>query len=269
MGSKSKIEWTDATWNPVTGCTPISGGCKNCYAKFIANRFWGDRKFSDIQIHKDRLEQPFMWKKPRKVFVCSMGDLFHEKVKDHEINSVFLRMMKYDWHIYILLTKRPERMKDFVSIGTGWRGKMDHVWLGVTAENQEMADKRIPILLKIPASVRFVSVEPMLEPIDLSPWLPKKDCYWCPEGNDCNECHPARMKKMDSNPNAIDWVICGAESGTGGKPLRPARMKWIENLMRQCVEAGVPFFLKQMEVEGKLVKMPEIDGRVWDQKPNQ
>lgn len=231
----TKIEWCEESWNPVTGCTPVSEGCANCYAANIAKRFWGDRKFSDVRFHRKRLYQPERWKKPRRIFICSMSDLFHRDIKTRDINSVFIQMVNNDRHTYIILTKRPERMKEFISIGTGWRGMMKNVWLGVTCENQKTADERIPILLDIPAVVRFVSCEPLLSYIDLMPWR-----------------------------NDISWCIVGTESGP---KRRPARTDWIKYLKDQCAESKIPFFLKQMEIDGNVVKMPELDGTIYNQYP--
>lgn len=221
----TKIEWCDESWNPITGCSPISAGCNNCYARRMANRLKGRFGYPandpfKITFHPDRLDQPLKWKKPRQIFVCSMGDLFHEEIEDHQINSIFLRMVNIDWHTYMILTKRPERMKDFISIGTGWRGMMENIWFGVTAENQQTADDRIPILLQTPAAVRFVSVEPMLERVN-----------------------PFSGKYLDiNNPQWIDWVICGPETGPGARECKP---EWIESLYEQCKAAGVPFFDKR------------------------
>jgi len=248
----TKIEWCEETWNPITGCSKISAGCANCYAERMSKRLAGRYGYPKedpfkVTFHPDRLEQPFHWKKPRRIFVCSMGDLFHDDVKDCDINSVFLKMLNCDRHTYIILTKRPERMKDFVSIGTGWRGRMENVWLGVTAENQKTADERIPILLDIPAAVRFISVEPMLSEIDL-----KLHSY-------------AQSGSMHSTRRVfLNWIIAGTESGP---KKRPAKTKWIRSLKDQCVSAGIPFFLKQREIAGKVVKMPEFDGKIWNQLP--
>ena len=228
----TKIEWCDETWNPITGCSPISAGCDNCYARRMARRLAGRFGYPetpnhfDVTFHPDRLDQPLKWKKPRRIFVCSMGDLFYEGVEDHQINSVFIRMVNTARHKYLILTKRPERMKDFISIGTGWRGMMENIWLGVTAENQQTADERIPILLQIPAAVRFVSGEPMLEEIDLAPYL---GGYYLGE-------------QSLGRRSALDWVICGPETGPGARECKP---EWIEDLYEQCKAAGVPFFDKR------------------------
>ncbi len=185
--AKTRIEWAEVVWNPVSGCTPISEGCQNCYAKRMANRLRGrcgypaDDPFR-VTLHPEKLEEPLKWKKPRRVFVCSMGDLFHEQVPDEYIAKVWEIMNNATQHTFLVLTKRPQRMKDFLArlgwyihdrdgypmeavLDEGGKYTLKNVWLGVTAENQQRADERIPILLQIPAAVRFVSIEPMLGPV--------------------------------------------------------------------------------------------------------
>ena len=234
----TKIDWADESWNPITGCSPVSEGCTHCYAKRMADRLKGrygypaDDPFK-VTFHPDRLDQPLKWKKPRRIFVSSMGDLFHEDLKDHPINSVFLKMLWADWHIYLVLTKRPERMADFISIGTGWRGKMPHVWLGVTAENQARADERIPILLQIPAAKHFVSFEPLLEEIIIP-------CEYLTGDYGSQSIHEP-FWTIDGP--SLDWTIVGAETGPGARPMNP---DWARSIRDQCKEAGVPFFFKKM-----------------------
>lgn len=234
MSAKSKIEWTDATWNPVSGCTKISDGCKNCYAERIANRFW-DHPFTEVRCHPERLSEPGYWKSPKRVFVCSMGDLFHKDVPLEFIGDVFDEMICHPRHTFMLLTKRPHKMLEFLQ----WYGiaeaDMQNIWMGVSAENQKTFYERVKILLNIYAAVRFVSVEPMLDQIFTYTWLEN-----------------------------IDWVICGAESGPAARPFE---MSWARDLKNQCVQAGVPFFFKQARIDGKLVKMPELDGQIWNQYP--
>ncbi len=201
------IAWTDETWNPVTGCTRVSEGCRNCYAERVFPRAYANqnvpaarsnsvientgirpRRFTDVVCHPDRLEQPLHWRKPRRVFVNSMSDLFHESVPDEFIDQVFKVMAHAPKHTFQILTKRPERMRRIVPvIRNHYPDRLDHVWLGVAVEDQATAVERIPLLLQTPAAVRFVSIEPMLGPVDLSKWLPP------------------------SNPH-LDWVICGGES---------------------------------------------------------
>jgi len=248
----SKIEWTEKTWNPVTGCTKISEGCKNCYAETLISRF-GDvwkrkngRGFK-VETHPNRLDEPLKWKEPTKIFVCSMSDLFHKDVPDEFISKVWGTMMMSHRHQFMILTKRPERMRSFI-IGAKKEGTnpeweraykimYKNVWLGVSAENQRQADKRIPILLSLPAAKRFVSIEPMLGPIDLKDYL---------------------------NTGLLHWVIVGAESGPKARPFDE---QWAREIKDQCVEADVPFFYKQGRINGKLVKMPKLDGHIWDQQP--
>jgi len=258
----TKIEWTDEVWNPVTGCTKVSQGCKNCYAETIAKRFWGERKFTDVQCHMDRLGIPSRWKKPRLVFVNSMSDLFHEDVSFDFILHCWM-VMAGTKHIYQVLTKRPERMHRFVNewlpgawgLATMSMELLDYpipnIWLGVSVENQETADERIPWLLKTPAAIRFVSYEPALGPVNL--------------GNVLGRYLANKLGNWIENPDGgIDWVIAGCESGRGA---RPAHRDWFRFIRDQCQEVDIPFFLKQMVVNGKLTKMPELDDRVWNEYP--
>ncbi len=255
---ETKIEWADRVWNPVTGCTKVSEGCRHCYAERIAGRFWKDRKFTEVQCHEDKLKNPLRWKKPSRVFVNSMSDLFHPDVPDDFIDEIFAVMGLCQDHKFIVLTKRPERMviwfsdiggttrRDWILSAAGrllninrikfceW--PIPNIWLGVTAENQKAADERIPLLMQTPAAVRFVSVEPMLGPVDLTRYL-LGDCF----------AENARNDKMGVRPHAptkkgLDWVICGGESGTNARPMHP---DWARSLRDQCVEANVPFFFKQ------------------------
>lgn len=230
--SKSKIEWTDRVWNPVTGCTKISEGCKNCYAERQSKRFAGmngypaDDPFK-VTLHPDRLEEPLHWKKPSRIFVCSMGDLFHGDVTMGFISRVFSTIRRCPQHTFIVLTKRPVKMlhavNDYVD------GALPNLWLGVTAENQETADERIPLLLKTPAAVRFVSIEPMLGPVSFR-WS-----AWDGLGTKKITDHLDGLRMLD-------WVICGGESGPGARPMHP---DWARSLRDQCKEAAVPFFFKQ------------------------
>jgi len=263
--AKTKIEWTDVVWNPVTGCTSVSEGCQNCYARTMACRLQamgtpGYENGFEVTLHPERLGEPLKWKKSKRIFVCSMSDLFHEEVPDEFIWQVFHKIC---WgnrrHTYMFLTKRPEKMKQWFE---KYKDKFWHyhapnepqrhyvsapwpdpcIWLGVSVENQKQADKRIPILLSIPAAKRFVSVEPMLEIINFT------------IDYDC----------INLLEEGIDWVICGCESG---KKRQPFDYAWARNLKNQCVSAGIPFFLKQGIEGNKLEKMPELDGQVWNQIP--
>lgn len=237
MGDKTGIEWADATWNIATGCTKVSTGCKNCYAERWFPRVYGGeffpgdktrkRKFNDVGLHYDRLDQPLRWKRPRRIFVCSMGDLFHKDVPDKFILDVFKIMADAKQHIFQVLTKRPERMKLFL-LSFGLVFPMPNVWLGTSVENQETADERIPILLDITAAaVRFISAEPLLGEINLS------------------EIHCPGAKGL------LDWVIAGGESGPGA---RPTNTDWYRQIRDDCRKAGVPFFMKQMTRKAPIPK---------------
>lgn len=235
MSANSKIEWTDATWSPVTGCTKISEGCQNCYVERIAKRFW-DHPFSEVRCHPERLSEPEKWKSPKRIFVCSMSDLFHKDVPLDFIGDVFDEMISHPRHTYVLLTKRPARMLEFIRWYGMTEADMPNIWAGVSAENQKTFYERVKILMDIYMPVRFISIEPMLEPIFTYTWLKN-----------------------------IDWVICGAESGSGARSFE---MDWARDLKNQCVQAGVPFFFKQAPGLGaKLIKMPKLDGQIWDQYP--
>lgn len=264
----TKIPWCEETWNPITGCTPISAGCQNCYAAGIAKRFWADqyphiivdhrksrpRRFSDVQFHPERLEQPLHWKKPRHIFVCSMGDLFHEYVPFHKIETTWDVMFdcggageaSCQHHKFLILTKRPDRLKKFSEWMSNNRNRTidyENVWLGVTAENQKMADERIPILLSIPAAIRFVSLEPLLSNIDMSAYFGGP--YVSLPGD-----------QVQPNYNfGISWVIVGCES-INGKLGRECKLEWVEPIVQQCDEARVPVFVKQLPINGKVSHNP-------------
>ena len=210
--NRTKIEWCDWSWNPIVGCSPASAGCANCYAEAIARRFgmpWGIPAFKP-----DRLGEPQRVKKPGRVFVCSMSDIGHEKVCPLWRAEIRQAMAAAPRHTYILLTKRPENL-----VGEDWSS----CWVGVTAEDQAAADRRVPVLLKIRAKVRFVSVEPMLGPVDLP--------YSAFNGADS-------IQSMAG----IDWVIAGPETGPKARPCRP---EWIQAVANDCAIAGVPFFDKR------------------------
>ncbi len=261
--AKSKIEWTDRVWNVVTGCTKISPGCDNCYAERMSKRLAGragypaDEPFR-VTLHRDRLDQPQKWRgiwknkpsDPSKIFVCSMGDIFHDDVPYEFLFKIFdvIYMSQYgkcmetiEPDVFIILTKRPENALRFITYAFArWGNKpFKNLWLGVTAENQEQADKRVPILLEIPAAVRFVSVEPMLGPVDLK-LGPKEPCSH--RGCYNHVTHPCEGCGRRQGKLPIDWVICGGESGPGARPMHP---DWARNLQDQCQMAGVPYFFKQ------------------------
>lgn len=292
--AKTRIEWTDETWNPVTGCTKVSVGCKHCYAERMALRLeaMGSARYAngfEVTLHPDVVDLPRRWKRPRRIFVNSMSDLFHPSVPSGFVMRCWHTMGLNGQHTYQVLTKRPERMREFVcrwadvtgedwelhlvrgpeatrtahpsprgqlfaemleSMGTPppgydyptfdwdlgmlrWPSVIDHIWLGVSVENADVLD-RIDHLRATPAAVRFLSVEPLIGP------LPRLDLA------------------------GIDWVIVGGESGPGARPMHP---DWVRAIRDRCIEQGVAFFFKQMIVDGRMVKMPELDGRTWDEFP--
>ena len=285
MGDKSGIEWCDATWNPATGCTKASAGCDHCYAETEAQRRWSGRSFEDIRFHEDRLAMPLRWQRRRRIFVNSMSDLFHPKISDGQIMRVLDVMFRAYRHTFLVLTKRPERMRRFMrawgdvsgedfgkpklvrgpeatraahpsprgqlfadmleAMGTpppgaayptfdwmegmnGWPAYPVNTWLGVSVEDQKTADRRVPVLLDTPAAVRFLSVEPLLGPVELTAE------------------HLHRDRAGDGEPDdrkTIDWVIVGGESGPAARPCDTA---WVRQLVEQCTKAGVPVFVKQL-----------------------
>jgi protein gp37 len=285
--SNTRIEWTRRTWNPVTGCTKISPGCKHCYAERMSKRLAGrfgyptDDPFS-VTTHPDRLIEPLHWKKPSMIFVCSMGDLFHDDVPFEYIAAVFGVMAECSRHTFQLLSKRPEKVLGFFKwiecqkpsfhsrgIHRGvkfyaakvydikgistfqvsseeWAWPLPNVWVGVTAEDQDMLDKRIPILLRIPASVRFVSCEPLLGPIDLSEYFIRFRCFECKNEeifstHSCPKCGSSVAGNQHFSPS-LDWVIAGGEGGPGARPMHP---DWARSVRDQCIAAQVPFFFKK------------------------
>ena len=279
----TSIEWTDETWNPVTGCSHVSDGCRNCYAEDIAKRFSGTGSFPvfkpwtapnaahNVVLHPERLDAPLHWRKPRRVFVNSMSDLFHELVPEEFIDRVFAVMALTPQHTYQVLTKRPERMLayfnglyadsyDYVAerihdametfdlwpdisdqgFGTTGEWPLPNVWLGVSAEDQRTADTRIPVLLDTPAAIRFVSAEPLLGPIDLrriAPGIRGQFSFVDALQNDV----PVGHHTFELHPS-LGWVIVGAESGPRA---RPCELDWIEGIVSQCRAAGTPVFVKQ------------------------
>ena len=232
--AKSSIEWTDATWNPVTGCTKISPGCKHCYAERMANRLQAMgqpnyRNGFDVTLQPQMLELPLQWKSPQRVFVNSMSDLFHASVPLDYIKRVFGIMRRADWHQYQILTKRSERLRELSPL-LEWD---DQIWMGVSVENANYA-YRIDDLRRTGAAVKFLSLEPLLGS------LPKLDL------------------------SGIDWVIVGGESGPGARPMDPS---WAVDVRDQCLNAGVPFFFKQWGGVQKKRTGRELEGRTWDEMP--
>lgn len=309
----TNIEWADKTWNPVVGCTKISPGCDHCYAERMACRLASNPQTPQYQDvvsldgkswnGKTRLAesapmQPLKWRKPCRIFVGSMTDLFHCETPDEWLDRIFAVMALCSQHTFLVLTKRPDGMREYFS-GLVRHGKPDverwdaarrplydackvsapntaerigymgafvkfplpNVWLGVTAENQAMADYRIPILLDTPAAKRFVSYEPGLEAVNFERhfwpqrlWAQDQIAY-------AEKAHEYRNCTIPT----LDWIITGSESGPGERPMD---VEWARSLKDQCVDAGVPFFYKQGPGDdGRVVKMPVLDGRTWDQRP--
>lgn len=223
MAQKTKIEWTDKTWNPVTGCSKVSEGCRNCYAERIAIRLWGDRDFTEVRMHPERLREINKWKTPQRVFVNSMSDLFHEDVSDDFLNQVFSSMEATN-HTFQILTKRPERMQKYLLWRwEGGRIPRQTIHVGVSVENRATLS-RIDALRKTPAAVRFISIEPLLEDIG------KIDLTW------------------------ICWVVVGGESGPGS---RPCNINWVRSIVSQCKAAAVRVFVKQLGA------VPVMDESAW------
>ena len=244
MGDKSHIEWTDATWNPITGCDKVSQGCKFCYAERLFPKTYPGRTFTDVRFHEDRLDMPIHWRKPRRVFVNSMSDLFHELVTSEQIAKIIWAMGCAKQHIFQVLTKRPERMLEELSkYGVNksplreWAPSewpFPHIWWGVSVEDQKTADERIPLLLQTPAAVRWVSYEPALGPVDFSKYLPKFDVLtggWKLQS----------MKHLLED--TLDWVVAGGESGP---KARQSELAWYRSVRDKCSATGVPFFMKQL-----------------------
>jgi protein gp37 len=234
MADNSAIEWTEATWNPVTGCDQISPGCAHCYAKTFAERWRGvpDHPYEqgfDLRLWPQRVDQPLRWKRPRHIFVNSMSDLFHPDVPDEFIAEVFATMVEADWHVFQILTKRPERLLELAD-ELPWP---PHVWMGVSIENRRFVH-RADLLREVPAAVRFISAEPLLGPL---------------EGLDLTDIH---------------WLIAGGESGAGHRPIRK---EWVLDLRDRCEGEDVAFFFKQWggarpKSNGRL-----LEGREWNAMP--
>lgn len=301
MADGSKIEWTDATWNPVTGCSVVSAGCTNCYAMRLAGTrlrnhpsragltspskagpVWNGQ----VRLNEEWLDQPLRWSRPRTIFVCAHGDLFHEAVPDSWLDRVFTVMALAPQHRFQVLTKRADRMRAYLTrideesekataqrLALAWPGKtpvppeivfpLANVWLGVSVEDQRAAEQRVPDLIATPAQVRFLSCEPLLGPVDLT--------FIDLAFQESREAEPSGLELLDAltgihydgdgdvpgvigSPDPhVDWVIVGGESGPGSRPMRP---EWAQSLRDQCAAANVPFFFKQW------------GDHVWVEKPD-
>lgn len=226
---RTRIEWCEgpdgpgATWNPIMGCTPISEGCEHCYARRMIVRYAGRKGWPGspdaVTLFPERLGQPRRWRRPRRIFVCSMGDLFHEAVPADFILETWRAMAACPRHTFLVLTKRPRRLSEWIEDYAGFAE--DNIWLGVTCETEQRAQERIPWLLQAEARVRFLSLEPMLGPIDLGEFL--------------------RFRVPGGTVRSIDWVIVGGETGSGARPMHP---DWVRGIRDQCEAAGVAFFFK-------------------------
>jgi protein gp37 len=239
MSDGSAIEWTDATWNPVRGCTKISPGCKHCYAETFAERWRGvpDHPFEhgfDLQLVPHKLEEPLSWRRPRRIFVNSMSDLFHEDVPISYIERVMGTIARANWHEFQLLTKRAQRLQDVLGALPTKLRRLPNLWVGVSVEDRRFGLPRIEQLRQCDVAVRFLSVEPLLE--DLG----------------------------EVDLRGIGWVIVGGESGPGARPIDGA---WVRSIRDQCERARVPFFFKQWGGVRKKIAGRTLDGRTYDEFP--
>lgn len=238
MSDRSQIEWTDATWNPIRGCTKISTGCKHCYAEKFAERFRGVaghpfQQGFDLRLVPEKLDEPLRWRSPRKIFVNSMSDLFHEQVPTEYIAAVGGVMRAARWHVFQVLTKRAERLQTLLTGELRWMAHLRNVWYGVSVETRGYLP-RVGALRRTPAHVRFLSVEPLLEDL-------------------------GTLDLTD-----IDWVIVGGESGPGARPMRE---DWVLSIQGQCRAQDVPFFFKQWGGARKSLTGRELRGRTFDEFP--
>ena len=272
--NKTAIPWTDFTWTVSRGCSPVSAGCQNCYAASMANRFSGPGGLYEglakggkwtgkVQLCPESIGQPLTRKKPAKIFVNSMSDLFHEQVPFEYIDRVFSVMAMAKQHTFLVLTKRPERAFEWFSriiprggfvpkldLAVSW--PLPNVWFGITTENQKAYDERLPYLVQIPAAKKFISIEPMLEEVHLSL------AATCPASSTCGS--------YQMFYEHINWIVLGCESGSGARPFKEQWARWIRN---KCIDYEIPFFYKSgpSEATGKIVSMPTLDGKVWAEFP--
>ncbi|HEV2329779.1 MAG TPA: phage Gp37/Gp68 family protein [Verrucomicrobiae bacterium] len=239
MSDNSRIEWTDATWNPIRGCTKVSPGCAHCYAETFAERFRGvpGHPFKhgfDLRLVPEKLGDPLRWESPRMIFVNSMSDLFHPSVPDEYIEKVARVMVAASWHTYQVLTKRADRMQSLLKVKLNFAARNNHIWWGVSVENRKHGLPRLDLLRNSSARIRFLSVEPLLEflgPLDL---------------------------------HGINWVIVGGESGPGARPMN---IEWVRDIRDQCQKANVAFFFKQWGGVRKKKTGRELDGKIHDEFP--
>ncbi len=240
MSSQSTIEWTDATWNPVRGCTKLSPGCKHCYAEVFAERFRGvpghpyERGF-DLRLVPEKLAEPLRWATSRMIFVNSMSDLFHERVPDSYIVKVAEIMSVANWHVFQVLTKRSARMQKMLETSLRPYARQKHIWWGVSVEDKKYGLPRIKHLRAAPAAVRFLSVEPLLEDVG------------------------------EIDLGGVSWVIVGGESGPGARPIKA---EWVISIRDQCRAKGVPFFFKQWGGKNKKRAGRDLEGVTYDEFPD-
>lgn len=239
MSSQSSIEWTDATWNPVRGCTKLSPGCKHCYAETFAERFRGVKGHPyeqgfDLRLVPEKLAEPLRWRMPKMIFVNSMSDLFHDAVPDDYIEAVAKVMVAANWHTYQVLTKRSERLQKLLNSRLSFAAEQPHIWWGVSVEDKKYGVPRIEHLRKARAGVRFLSVEPLLEDVGVL------------------------------NLAGIHWMIVGGESGAGARPMKK---EWVISLRNQCRTNGVAFFFKQWGGIRKSETGRRLDGKTYDEFP--
>ncbi|MBU1636030.1 phage Gp37/Gp68 family protein [bacterium] len=235
MAKNSSIEWTESTWNPTTGCTKISDGCKNCYAEKMARRLqaMNNPRYKNgfqVSIHEDLIDLPLSWKKPQMIFVNSMSDLFHENIPDSIILKIFQTMNKADWHIFQVLTKRSDRLRS-LSNKLPWS---DNIWMGVTVEDAKV-QYRIKDLIHTSAYIKFLSLEPLIGP----------------------------LKNLELT--GINWIIVGGESGPGARPMNP---EWVKEIRDNCLKTDTPFFFKQWGGFNKKKNGRKLDGQYWNQQPS-
>lgn len=268
MSAGTKIEWTDATWNPIRGCSRVSEGCRNCYAERQAARFSGKGQAYEglvrianghpqwtgkVEFVERHLMDPLRWKEPKRIFVNSMSDLFHEGVSNDWLQRIFQVMAKAQQHVFQVLTKRPERMRSYMHDWRPVERVFPNVWLGVSVEDQKTADERIPLLLQTPAALRWVSAEPLLGDIQLP-----EEAFVCP-ANEPHQICPC-----------LDWVVVGGESGPGARPMD---IEWARSIVAQCEERSVSVFVKQLgrnpyiTVGENSVKLRDPKGGDWSEWP--